>query len=425
MKFDTEEQESLAFVGKHSGLVSFSLILSRLLRFAFIVLLVRSVGPTFFGVYAAMVSYILIVAPISTFGYQHLFVQHLARKEPLPSPLFTSGFLLAILGALGFGLVGTLGFRFFIQLPLSWGIIFLFIATEIWSSGTRELFKGIFQGFHRFPVLSLTVFLAIPIVRVMVLVAFMLFAQSVTLSQLILVLAPVQILLIIILFFLYVPKHLFGFATDFKRIPEGIYYSVATLSNEVYGNVDKLMLSKLGTMEVVGFYTVAFRLVRYLFTPVVAVLTVLYPIFFRRGQQGLKNTFSLGLRVSFGTLVYALVLVFGVFVTADWVTRLIFGHPVPTAAGVMKILSWILVFKAFSHGVGDALTGAGYQKQRTYILIGAVVLNFVLNLLLIPFYGAYGAAWASVVSEGLLTAGILGFAMKIQHGTTPGEGLTG
>ncbi len=411
MEFEPEEHETLSYVGKHTGLVSFSLAYSRLIRFAFVILLVRTIGTKYFGMYAAMVSFILIVAPISTFGYQHLFVQHLARKREIPSPLFTSGFLFAVLNAILLGALGALGFKMFIKLPLPFWIIHLFIATEIWSSGTRELFKGIFQGFHKFAILSLTVFIAIPTVRLIVVAILAIVYRPLTLQQVIVFLAPIQVIVIIGLFFMYIPRHIFKLGLIIHRIREGIYFSMATVSNEVYANIDKLMLSKLGTMEMVGFYTVAFRVVRYLFTPVAAALTVLYPQFFRRGQKGIRNTFQLGLRVSWVTLVYAILLVGAVFIGADWVVKLIFGKPYPDAANIMKILSLILLFQAFSRGIGDALTGAGFQKERTYILGFTVLLNFVLNLILIPFYGAYGAAWASVVSEATLTTGIMIFAL--------------
>ena len=325
--------------------------------------------------------------------------------------MFTSGFLFAVLNAILLGALGALGFKMFIRLPLSFWIIHLFIATEIWSSGTRELFKGIFQGFHKFAILSLTVFIVIPTVRLIVLIILAVVYRPLTLQQVIIFLAPTQILVILLLFAIYVPRHIFRLGVILHRIKEGIYFSMATVSNEVYANIDKLMLSKLGTMEMVGFYTVAFRVVRYLFTPVAAALTVLYPQFFRRGQHGMRNTFQLGLRVSWITLAYAILLVGGVFIGADWAVKLIFGKPYPDAANIMKILSLILLFQAFSRGIGDALTGAGFQRERTYILGFTVVLNFVLNLILIPIYGAYGAAWASVISEALLTTGIMIFAL--------------
>lgn len=78
MEFEPEDHESLVYVGKHTGLVSFSLAYSRHIRFAFVILPVRTIGTKYFGI----VAYILIVAPISTFGDQCLYAGSIALVFP-------------------------------------------------------------------------------------------------------------------------------------------------------------------------------------------------------------------------------------------------------------------------------------------------------------------------------------------------------
>jgi O-antigen/teichoic acid export membrane protein len=52
--------------------------------------------------------------------------------------------------------------------------------------------------------------------------------------------------------------------------------------------------------------------------------------------------------------------------------------------------------------MGSALTGAGFQNERTAAQVVAAGMNFLLNLWLIPAYGWRGAAWASLVTDGAL-----------------------
>ena len=49
---------------------------------------------------------------------------------------------------------------------------------------------------------------------------------------------------------------------------------------------------------------------------------------------------------------------------------------------------------------GDALAGAGYQNYRLVTRICAALLNFGLNLILIPRFSWLGAAWASLATDG-------------------------
>jgi O-antigen/teichoic acid export membrane protein len=53
---------------------------------------------------------------------------------------------------------------------------------------------------------------------------------------------------------------------------------------------------------------------------------------------------------------------------------------------------------------GSALTGAGMQRLRTTSQLTAAIVNFLLNLWLIPEYGWHGAAWSSLATDGALSA---------------------
>ena len=55
----------------------------------------------------------------------------------------------------------------------------------------------------------------------------------------------------------------------------------------------------------------------------------------------------------------------------------------------------------------EALTGAGYQQTRNKFIIGAGLLNIVLNLALISSYGINGAIIATYASELFLLGGLL------------------
>jgi O-antigen/teichoic acid export membrane protein len=58
--------------------------------------------------------------------------------------------------------------------------------------------------------------------------------------------------------------------------------------------------------------------------------------------------------------------------------------------------------------LGDALTGAGYQRIRTYALLLAAATNVLANLWLIPRYSWRGAAWTRIATEALLVCLIWG-----------------
>lgn len=71
----------------------------------------------------------------------------------------------------------------------------------------------------------------------------------------------------------------------------------------------------------------------------------------------------------------------------------------------ISALRWLCLLPVFRsiHGItGGVRTGAGLQRYRTTAQISAVIIDFGLNLWLIPAYGWHGAAWASLATDGVL-----------------------
>ena len=56
---------------------------------------------------------------------------------------------------------------------------------------------------------------------------------------------------------------------------------------------------------------------------------------------------------------------------------------------------------AFQYLAADTLTGAGHQKARSIVQVGAALINVLLNIWLIRFYSWKGAAWATLISDSL------------------------
>ena len=61
------------------------------------------------------------------------------------------------------------------------------------------------------------------------------------------------------------------------------------------------------------------------------------------------------------------------------------------------MLSFIAVSGTYIFGT--LLTANGSLKKMNYILVFAVLLNIVFNFILIPKYGALGAAWTTLVTQ--------------------------
>src|SRR5207244_12282198 len=75
-----------------------------------------------------------------------------------------------------------------------------------------------------------------------------------------------------------------------KNLREGAWFALAQSSANVYTDIDKTLLARLGSLSAAGFYTVAYRAVSLAFVPVTGLLAATYARFFKRGADGIDGS---------------------------------------------------------------------------------------------------------------------------------------
>lgn len=190
-------------------------------------------------------------------------------------------------------------------------------------------------------------------------------------------------------------------------IKEGFYFSIGLSSLTISNDIDKTMLASLSTLSATGIYAAAYRILFVVLVPIQSVMAAGYARFFRHGEKGIHGSLSFAWRlIPFATL-YATVCAIGLMVFAP-IIPYILGDEYKDAIGAVRWLSPLLILKSLSYFGADTLTGADLQGVRSAIQVVIAILNFILNLWLIPTFSWRGAAWATLVSDGLLAIAIWG-----------------
>ncbi len=209
----------------------------------------------------------------------------------------------------------------------------------------------------------------------------------------------------------------FSLSTAKKHAAEGFGYAFATSTAAVYNDIDKTLLSHYGMNAANGVYSMAYRVVDVATVPLFALREALLPRLFKLGHSGVNETARLSMRFLKGSLPLGFAVAGGMYVTAPLIPRLL-GVEFIMGVSALRWLCWIPVFRSVHHITGSALTGSGYQAYRTCTQVCAAVLNLILNLWLIPRYGWKGAAWASLVTDGMLAVacwGLLQITRSLVH----------
>jgi O-antigen/teichoic acid export membrane protein len=166
----------------------------------------------------------------------------------------------------------------------------------------------------------------------------------------------------------------------------------------IYMKIDQIMLGYISTEKNVGLYNVAVKLSEVPYFVSTYIMMSVYPILVKLYEQNtekyIENKFFIYRLMSF--LAFSIV----IFISplSEFIVNIIYGEDYLFAAQVMKIhlISLFWVFNGVAQSKKNIIRG--FQKINMGTTIIGAIMNLILNILLIPQYGAIGAAIATVVA---------------------------
>ncbi len=173
---------------------------------------------------------------------------------------------------------------------------------------------------------------------------------------------------------------------------------VAGLSIALYMKMDQVLLGLLATPKDVGQYAAAVRLSEFSYFLPVVMMTSLAPALAAMHARAPAQFGATYERVVAGFAVVAFVCVLGLVALSPWIVGLVYGSQFQQAGSILRIhvLSLPFVFL----GVAQTSWTAVHEQQKLAMwrTIWGALLNGLLNVVLIPGYGALGAAYATIAA---------------------------
>ena len=191
-----------------------------------------------------------------------------------------------------------------------------------------------------------------------------------------------------------------GFKPAFREFRRDVWpIGVGIVLSALYFRVDVFLVQMWSGTEAVAFYTAVFRLVEALRLFPAAVLAVILPSLVRAGD--LRPMTRAVLPVCACAIAASAVLWAG----AGWLVPVVYGGRYTAAVPAFRVL--LLSFPFLSLNLALTHQLIAWDGQRLYAALCALALavNIVLNARLIPLWSIEGAAWATLGTELVLTAG--------------------
>lgn len=175
---------------------------------------------------------------------------------------------------------------------------------------------------------------------------------------------------------------------------------IPVLAFGIYRVMDKTMLGAMATVTELGYYENAERLINIPISIINALGTVMLP----RMSYLLKNHSEESTKTIYASMKLALLLscmmAAGIFLVSNDIVVVLFGYDFYKSGEIIRILSITIFASAWANVIRTQyLIPSG--KDTIYVIstIGGAVVNLLLNIVLIPQYGAYGACLGTIAAE--------------------------
>jgi O-antigen/teichoic acid export membrane protein len=191
------------------------------------------------------------------------------------------------------------------------------------------------------------------------------------------------------------------FQIDFVKLRGFLKESIPiygfVLFSIIYLQVEIILIEFFLDKSSVGLYSAAVRLTRPMELIPSLLITAFFPIIVKNiannksNNKVVKSNINL---LNFVSITFACL----VFFKSDMIVKLVFGNDFINSSQATSFLAISLVFSFLIFYFLDLLTAYGKQKFNLIYIIFVLVLNFLLNVSLIPKYGIEGAALTKILS---------------------------
>ena len=198
------------------------------------------------------------------------------------------------------------------------------------------------------------------------------------------------------------------------HLKEGWHVFLSTIAINMYTTTNTFLLGLLTNNTLVGYYSIAEKIINAvngLFNP---ISQALYPFISRTVNNKDKNSNILMIR-KLTKLAAILGMIFSimVFVFAEPAINILFGPEYSSSITVLRILSIIPFMVSLSNifGIQTMLT-FNYKKAFTKIVLMGGIIDIVLGIILISLFKEIGIAISFAITETFITIAMLTFLQR-------------
>jgi len=193
-----------------------------------------------------------------------------------------------------------------------------------------------------------------------------------------------------------------------STLKDGWHLFVSSAAVSLYTNTNLVLVGLLAGNVQAGYFSAADKLIRAMATLIVPFSQAIFPHISSLATRSREAALALVSRTLRHVAAVSLFSSIAVLVLAQPIAKLLFG---PAASGSIPVIRWIALLPfllAVSNILGiQTMLTFGLDRQFSRILLGSGLLNLVLGIPLIHFFGAQGAGASVLTTEVVVTITML------------------
>ncbi len=385
-------------------------VLQSLLQLVVGMLCARYLGPSNYGLINYAASVVAFAMPIMKLGFDATLVHELVERPEKEGEILGTSLVLNLLsglacvgGVTAFSAVANAGERVTVVVCFLYSLSVIFAAAEMIQYWYQYKLQSKYSS-----VVMLVSYVVVAAYRIFLLVT----GKSVYWFA---VTHSVEFgFVAVFLILIYLGKGgklRFSFDTAKKMFSKSKHYILASMMVVVFQSTDHIMITTMVSEAENGFYTAAITsatVVQFVYT---AIIDSFRPVILSDKKEGNKEYGKL-VSLLYSIIIYlslAQCVFFTVF--AEVFILVLYGEAYTASVPVLRILIWFIVFSYMGTVRNVWILAEQKQKYLWIINLSGALFNVILNAVMIPHWGAAGAAFASLLTQ-FFTNFVLGFIIK-------------
>lgn len=208
------------------------------------------------------------------------------------------------------------------------------------------------------------------------------------------------VLILLIIHFKFYPLRLAPNRAVWKRyITMSWPFFASTIFSGIYDQIDSVILSSLKQIAETGWYNAAYKIAGGIFIPVSLISGSFYPILNKTFGES-KERFGKICNYFMETMIFlAVPVVLGGMMLAPQIITFFYGSQYTPSVLALQILLLMAGITFLQHPFYQTLLVFNQQTKLFWINVAGAIINVILNFVLIPRYGLYGAAVTALITS--------------------------